>query len=186
MTGLAWGALCLLGIFLFAALGDLVSEEVRGWLDLAPRAILRLAAAQLDPELRERMYQDEWLPELIYVLRGAESRPITRLIQGSTFALGLLISARRIAHQLAETGEAGSLLDAAAGGDQKAWNALVDRYAPAVWRTLRLFGLSSDDMSDVSQIVWLRLAENLDRFEDPDHLATWLETTAKREALRAR
>src|SRR5207247_991824 len=97
MTGLAWGALGLIGMFLFGALGDLVSEEIRGWLDLVPRAILRLAAAQLEPELRESVYEGEWLPELIYILRGAESRPITRLIRGMRFALSLLFSARGIA-----------------------------------------------------------------------------------------
>jgi ThiF family len=97
MTGLAWGALGLIGMFLFGALGDLVSEEIRAWLDLVPHAILRLAAAQLDPELRESIYEGEWLPELIYILRGAESRPITRLIRGMRFALGLLFSARGIA-----------------------------------------------------------------------------------------
>jgi hypothetical protein len=97
MTGLAWSVLCLLGVFLFAALGDLVSEEIRGWLDLVPRALLRLAAVQLDPDIREIIYEGEWLPDLIYELRGAESRPITRLIRGTTFALGLLSSARRIA-----------------------------------------------------------------------------------------
>jgi hypothetical protein len=97
MTGWAWAVLILFGTLLFAAFGDLVSEEVRGWLDLAPRAILRLAAAQLDPELQESTYHGEWLPELVYVLRGAESRPITRLIRGTTFAIGLLLAARRIA-----------------------------------------------------------------------------------------
>jgi hypothetical protein len=84
-------------MFLSAALGDLVSEEIRGWLDLAPRAILRLASTQLESSQRETIYRDEWLPELVYVLRGAESRPITRLIRGTSFALGLLIAARRIA-----------------------------------------------------------------------------------------
>jgi hypothetical protein len=97
MSALAWTALSVFGVFLFAALGDLVSEEVRGWLDLAPRAVLRLAAMRLDPELRESICQDVWLPDLAYFLSGAELRPITRLIRGTTFALGLLRSARRIA-----------------------------------------------------------------------------------------
>jgi hypothetical protein len=102
MIGLAWAVLGLVGMFLFAALGDLVSEEIRGWLDMAPCAILHLAAARLAPELRESTYQEEWLPELIYVLRGAESRPITRLIRGTTFAVGLFLAARRIAqHRVA-------------------------------------------------------------------------------------
>jgi hypothetical protein len=97
MTGLVWGVLCFLGTFLFVALGDLVSEEIRGWLDLAPRAILRLAAARLDPELREIIYENEWVPELVYGLRGAEARPITRLIWGTKFAIGLLLAAPHIA-----------------------------------------------------------------------------------------
>jgi hypothetical protein len=104
MSGLAWATLGLLSGFLLAALGDLVSEEIRGWLDLAPRAVLRLAAAQLRPEMREITYRENWLPDLIYVLRGAESRPITRLIRGMSFALGLLISAHKIAsHQSASS-----------------------------------------------------------------------------------
>lgn len=97
MTAWAWAALGSVGAFIMAAVGDLISDEIRGWLDLAPRAILSLAAAQLEPDQRQTIYQDEWLPELCYALRGAESRPITRLIRGTTYATSLLISARRIA-----------------------------------------------------------------------------------------
>ncbi len=97
MTAWAWAALGTVAALVMAALGDLISEEIRGWLDLAPQAILRLAATWLDPAQRETIYQDEWLPELCYALRGAESRPITRLIRGTAYATSLLISARRIA-----------------------------------------------------------------------------------------
>lgn len=97
MTAWAWVALTAATTLITAALGDLISEELRGWLDLGPSAILKLAAIQLDPTQRETIYQDEWRPELCYILRGAESRPITRLIRGTTYATGLLISARRIA-----------------------------------------------------------------------------------------
>jgi hypothetical protein len=100
MTGPAWAALMLAATLALAALGDLVSEEIRGWLDLAPRAILRLAAAQLNSGQRETIYHDEWLPELTYALRGAESRPITRLIRGTAYALGLLIAAHRVARHI--------------------------------------------------------------------------------------
>ena len=80
----------------FATLGDLVSEEIRRWLDLAPRAILWLAGAQLDSGQRETLYRDEWLPELNYVLRGEESRPITRIVRGVMFALNLLMAGRTL------------------------------------------------------------------------------------------
>lgn len=106
MTGWTWALLGAAAAFGLAALGDLISEEIRGWLDLAPRAVLRLAATQLPPTQRVTIYYDEWLPELCYVLRGAESRPITRLIRGTNFAIGLLISARRIARTITRTPQA--------------------------------------------------------------------------------
>jgi hypothetical protein len=100
MIGWAWALLVTAATLGLTALGDLISEEIRGWLDLAPRAILRLAAAQLPSVQRTMIYDDEWLPELCYVLRGAEARPITRLIIGTKFAVGLLIAARGIARTI--------------------------------------------------------------------------------------
>jgi len=97
MTVWAWALVVWAGAMVMAALGDLISEEIRGWLDLVPRAILSLAATRLDPAQRETIYRDGWLPELCYALRGAESRPITRLVRGTAFAASLLIAARRIA-----------------------------------------------------------------------------------------
>ena len=97
MTAWEWAALGSVGALVMAAVGDLISEEIRGWLDLAPHAILSLAASQLDPIHRQAIYQDVWLPELCYALRGAESRPITRLVRGTAYATSLLISSRRIA-----------------------------------------------------------------------------------------
>jgi hypothetical protein len=96
VSGFAWGIVCFLGGLLVIILGGLVSEEIRGWLDLLPRGILRLAATRLDPESREAIYKEDWLPELIYALRGAESRPITRVVKGTYFALGLFLSARKV------------------------------------------------------------------------------------------
>ena len=44
--------------------------------------------------------------------------------------------------------------------------------------------LSSADAADVVQTTWLRLAENLDRLQDPSRVGAWLATTARRECLR--
>ncbi len=92
--------LILLGGTVTTVFGELVNEEIRGWLDYLPRAILRLAARRLDPVGKVAIYEDEWLPELIFILRGAEARPISRLIIGVKFSVGLLIQARRIARHL--------------------------------------------------------------------------------------
>lgn len=76
------------------------------------------------------------------------------------------------------------LVPAAAAGDQAAWNELVERFQALVWATARSFRLSRADAADVAQTTWLRLVENLDRIREPERLAGWLATTARREALR--
>lgn len=96
LTGVACGLLA-------AAIGDMASEEIRDRLDHLPHAILRLAARRLDRSERAAIYDSDWLPELIYILKGDEARPVTRVYHGVRFALGILITARRIARDLQRT-----------------------------------------------------------------------------------
>jgi RNA polymerase sigma factor (sigma-70 family) len=72
----------------------------------------------------------------------------------------------------------------AAGGDQGAWNQLVDRYSRLVWAVARGHRLAHADSADVFQTTWLRLVEHLGRLRDPEQLAGWLSTTARHESLR--
>ena len=72
----------------------------------------------------------------------------------------------------------------AAGGDQGAWNQLVDRYSRLVWAVARGHRLANADSADVFQTTWLRLVEHLGRLRDPEQLAGWLSTTARHESLR--
>ena len=83
-----------------------------------------------------------------------------------------------------QQGGAGSLVKAAAAGDDAAWEALVRSFSGLVWSIARGYRLSSADAADVFQTVWLRLAEHLGRIENPDHIGAWLATTARRESLR--
>jgi hypothetical protein len=103
MTGLLWSALGLLAGLGMTALGDMASEEIRDRLDHLPHAILRLAARRLTAEERSTFYEDEWLPELTYILKGAETRPITRLITGTRYALGILTTTGHITRQARRT-----------------------------------------------------------------------------------
>lgn len=100
MTGFLWAVLGILGGLAMTAIGDMVSEEVRDRLDHLPHAILRLAAWRLDSAQRVTMYDDEWMPELTYILKGDEARPITRLYHGTRYALGILCGVRGIVSQL--------------------------------------------------------------------------------------
>src|ERR1017187_8379355 len=72
---------------------------------------------------------------------------------------------------------------AAATGDARAWEQLVDRYAGLVWSACRGYRMSDDDAPDATQLTWLRLLENLERIRDPRRLAGWLATTCHRECL---
>lgn len=72
----------------------------------------------------------------------------------------------------------------ASGGDQRAWDQLVERYSRLVWAVARGHRLAYADSADVFQTTWLRLVEHLGRLRDPEQLAGWLSTTARNECLR--
>jgi RNA polymerase sigma factor (sigma-70 family) len=78
------------------------------------------------------------------------------------------------------------LLRSAAGGDEAAWGEIVRRYGRLVWSVAAGTGLDPAAMADVYQTTWLRLCEHGGRIRDPDRLASWLATTARREAGRVR
>jgi RNA polymerase sigma factor (sigma-70 family) len=78
------------------------------------------------------------------------------------------------------------LVTRARNGDQRAWDDLVERYAPLVWSICRMHQLSDADAGDVHQNIWLQLARQPDRIRDPAALADWLATATWRECIRAR
>jgi hypothetical protein len=125
VNGYLAGFLAILSGIAIAVVGELVSEEIRDRLDQVPRAILRLAARWLDPGQRAAVYRDEWEPELIYILKGTEARPVTRLITGTWYGLGILASTRRIARHLHRPAPGQPDLAAADARSTKAVAALI-------------------------------------------------------------
>jgi RNA polymerase sigma factor (sigma-70 family) len=85
-----------------------------------------------------------------------------------------------VGHDLAVTG----LVNRARNGDELAWDALVERYAPLIWSICRRHRLAGTDAEDAGQRVWLQLVDHLDKIRDPAALPGWLATTARRECLR--
>ena len=77
-----------------------------------------------------------------------------------------------------------ALVTRAAGGDQGAWDEIIERYAPLVWSICRRYRLDRADTDDVAQNVWLRLVEQLSALREPAALPGWLATTTQRECLR--
>ena len=76
------------------------------------------------------------------------------------------------------------LVTRARNGDERAWGALVERYAPLIWSICRNHRLGDADAKDVGQSVWLYLVDQLDRVRDPAALPGWLATTTRRECAR--
>ena len=76
------------------------------------------------------------------------------------------------------------LVTRARTGDKRAWDALVERYAPLIWSICRRYRLGRADAEDVGQSVWLRLVDQLDKIRDPAALPGWLATTTRRECGR--
>lgn len=77
-----------------------------------------------------------------------------------------------------------SLVAAAASGDPRATEALVERYSGLVWSIAWSYHLSRADAADVSQVVWLRLVENIGRIRQPASLGAWLASVTRHECLR--
>ncbi|WP_236790946.1 RNA polymerase sigma factor [Amycolatopsis sp. GM8] len=70
-------------------------------------------------------------------------------------------------------------------GDDKAWDGIVERYAPLIWSVCRRYGLGGSDADDIAGSVWLRLVEHLATLQEPAALAGWLARVAQRECLQA-
>jgi len=76
-----------------------------------------------------------------------------------------------------------ALVRRAADGEPGAYDAIVARFAGLVWRIGLAHRLSPADAADVSQTVWLRLVEQLERIREPERVGAWLATTARHECL---
>lgn len=77
-----------------------------------------------------------------------------------------------------------TLVRGARSGDRDAWEELVGRFRGLVMAITRSFRLAPEDAADVVQQTWLRLFESIDRVREPERLAAWIATTARRECLR--
>ncbi len=77
------------------------------------------------------------------------------------------------------------MVAAAGRGDQSAWSALVARFRGRIMRVARSHGLNPHQADDVAQETWVRLFRNLEHVRDPLAIGAWVDTTARRECLRA-
>jgi RNA polymerase sigma factor (sigma-70 family) len=83
-----------------------------------------------------------------------------------------------------QDGPADELLTGAGQGEWAAWDEIINRYGRLVIRTAAKTGLSHSDAADVAQMTWLQLWKHGHQIREPERLAGWLVSTARREAIR--
>jgi RNA polymerase sigma factor (sigma-70 family) len=69
-------------------------------------------------------------------------------------------------------------------GDPSALDDLVRVMSPILWHVVRATGLGREQSEDVVQTAWLALVRSAGSVGDPQAVARWLCTTARREAWR--
>jgi RNA polymerase sigma factor (sigma-70 family) len=73
-------------------------------------------------------------------------------------------------------------------GEASAFDELIARWHPAVWRYARRMAGADDVADDLTQDVWLRVVRGLPRLEDPARIRAWIFGIARRvlmDRLRA-
>lgn len=75
------------------------------------------------------------------------------------------------------------VVDRASRGEEGAWKIIVMRFSGLIRRIARAYGLCHSDISDISQIVWMRAFENIAKVRDPRHLGTWIAVVTERECM---
>jgi hypothetical protein len=90
MSGLLSSMLVFIAGIVGAVVGDMVSDEIRQRLDRLPLSLIQLACRRLPEPIRSDRAA-EWSAELVAILaeRGSTKLPISRLVVGIRFALGL-------------------------------------------------------------------------------------------------
>jgi RNA polymerase sigma factor (sigma-70 family) len=68
-------------------------------------------------------------------------------------------------------------------GEAEAFDALVERWHPPLWKYLRRLTGSDEAAADTSQEVWLRVLRALPRLREPARLRAWLFGIARRAAM---
>jgi RNA polymerase sigma factor (sigma-70 family) len=81
-------------------------------------------------------------------------------------------------------GESAQLFRRWCAGDNDGLDGLVRVLTPVLWHVVRSAGLDRDRTEDVVQTAWLTLVRRRDSVADPQAIAGWLITTARREAWR--
>lgn len=64
-------------------------------------------------------------------------------------------------------------------GDQEVWNMVVDKYSRKVYNMALNFAGNSDDAADITQEVFLKVYNNIEKFKEEKSFTSWLLRLSK-------
>jgi RNA polymerase sigma-70 factor, ECF subfamily len=64
-------------------------------------------------------------------------------------------------------------------GDQEAWNMIIDMYSKKVYNMALNFAGNSDDAADITQEVFLKVYNNIEKFKEERSFTSWLLRLSK-------
>lgn len=76
------------------------------------------------------------------------------------------------------------LVSACQRGDDRAWNALIEKYKNLIYSIPFRYGAQAEDAADIFQAVWIDLYAELPRLRNVEALRSWLMTVTARHSLR--
>jgi RNA polymerase sigma-70 factor, ECF subfamily len=68
-------------------------------------------------------------------------------------------------------------------GKQEAWNMMIDNYSKKVYNLALNFAGNSDDASDITQDIFLKVYNNIDKFHEEHNFTSWLLRLAKNHCI---
>jgi len=68
-------------------------------------------------------------------------------------------------------------------GDSEVWNMMVDRYSKSVYNIALNFAGNSDDASDITQDIFLKVYNNIEKFHEDGNFKSWLLRLAKNHCI---
>jgi RNA polymerase sigma factor (sigma-70 family) len=77
-----------------------------------------------------------------------------------------------------------SLVQECLKGSEEAWSTLIDKYKNLIFSIPVKYGFSSEDATDIFQMVCLSLLSHLPRLREPRALAAWLIQTTAHNCFR--
>lgn len=68
-------------------------------------------------------------------------------------------------------------------GDIEAWNMVINKYSKTIYNMALNFSGNSDDASDITQDIFLKIFNNINKFKENKNLSSWILKLSKNHCI---